>query len=207
MPVTTIICRLKWHLNKQAGKFMEAGSLGWQLHLKLVIRFNEEVFLPRPEFLKTFFGPRGCDEQLRGPGLSQVTGHFLQAVGWTCQAPLLRFASPRIKGKSGQAGCSLLAVMTPVFKPRCLGFQQKAAPSSSAWRGGEGLMRAGTSGFWGISIEGPTRTEGAWWGRGQHTNWFLSDQMSAWRAATQAKYQGLFISIPHWTQSLTGTFQ
>lgn len=34
---------------------MGGGSLCWQLHFKLVIRFNEEVFLPRPEPLKSFF--------------------------------------------------------------------------------------------------------------------------------------------------------
>lgn len=89
MPVTTIICSLKWHLNKQAWKFMGAGSLCWQLHFKLVIRFNEKVFLPRPELFKNPLWTQGCDAQLRPPGPAQVTGHFLQTVGWTCQAMLL----------------------------------------------------------------------------------------------------------------------
>ena len=114
---------------------MEAGSLCWQLHFKLIIRLGEEAILPRLEPWRIFFLflIKGSDAQLWGPVRSQLTGHFLQAVGWSCQAPWPRFVPPWMEANRGQVWvCSLLPEIPPMSKPWWLGLLVKAGLSSSA---------------------------------------------------------------------------
>lgn len=114
---------------------MEAGSLCWQLHFKLIIRLGEEAILPRLEPWRIFFFflIKGSDAQLWGPVRSQLTGHFLQAVGWSCQAPWPRFVPPWMEANRGQVWvCSLLPEIPPMSKPWWLGLLVKAGLSSLA---------------------------------------------------------------------------
>ena len=102
--------------------------------------------------------------------------------------------------------CSLLPEEPPISKPWCLGLLVKAGLSSSApWVGRPEAYstEAPTSNF--LRVHGREGQAHKLTSFSPHPH--LSGQMTVWQAAAQAKYQGLFISIPHGTHYPTGIFQ
>lgn len=128
-------------------------------------------------------GPRGSDAQRGAPCLPQVTATS-PGCGLTLPDSLVRCESLGTEGNSGLVGMHSVARGDAILQPCCWGARRRDW-SSEAYL--QKLLLALFGGF----VEGRDKLISF----SSHPH--LSGQMTAWRAATQANYQGLFINIPY----------